>query len=168
MTEGNVSEVRIVFVCLGNICRSPTAEGIMRKLLADAGLDGQVEVDSAGTGAWHVGEPPDPRAADEAERRGFRIGGTARQVAREDFERFDYLVAMDSSNRKNLEKLAPSTEARRKIRMLRDFESGGDVPDPYYGGDDGFEKVFDICERSCRGLVEQLRREHGIGAEHGP
>ncbi|MFW5921062.1 MAG: low molecular weight protein-tyrosine-phosphatase [Polyangiales bacterium] len=166
MKEPHVSEVRIVFVCLGNICRSPTAEGIMRKLLADEKLDGKVEIDSAGTGSWHVGEPPDPRAADEAERRGFRLGGRARQVKPKDFDRFDYVVAMDASNRKNLEKLAPNAEARRKIHMLRDFETGaggaGDVPDPYYGGGDGFQKVFDICERSCRGLIEHLRREHGL------
>lgn len=161
-----MSDVRIVFVCLGNICRSPTAQGIMRKLLVDEKLDRKVEIDSAGTGSWHVGEPPDPRAADEAERRGFSLGGTARQVQVEDFDRFDYLVAMDASNRSNLEKLAPSAEAKRKIHMLRDFEAGagggGDVPDPYYGGADGFQKVFDICERSCRGLIEHLRREHGV------
>jgi len=159
-----VPEVRIVFVCLGNICRSPTAEGIMRKLLADEGLDGVVEIDSAGTGSWHVGEPPDARAAEEARARGFRLGGAARQVQRDDFARFDYLVAMDGSNRNNLERLAPDAGAEAKIRMLRDFEpgGGGDVPDPYYGGAEGFQKVFDICERSCRGLIEHLRREHGL------
>ena len=156
--------VRICFVCLGNICRSPTAEAVMRGLLEREGLHEHVDVDSAGTGAWHVGEPPDHRARAAAKRRGLEVGGQARKVVREDFDRFDFLVAMDRSNRKDLERLAPSGEAHERIFLLRDFDSdtpeGSEVPDPYYGGGDGFERVLDICEAACRGLLDYVRERH--------
>jgi protein-tyrosine phosphatase len=152
--------MRILFVCMGNICRSPTAEGVMRRLLDDAGLD--VEVESAGTGGWHVGEPPDERAAAAAARRGVTLEGAARQIAPEDFRRFDLLVALDRANLRELLALAPDEEAAEKVRLLREFDpaaAGGDldVPDPYYGGDRGFETVLDQVEAACRGLLDELR-----------
>jgi protein-tyrosine phosphatase len=151
---------------LGNICRSPTAEGIMRRLLHDQGVADRVHLDSAGMGDWHVGKPPDPRAQQAAERRGYRLQGRARQFERGDFARFDYIVAMDGSNRQELEELAPDGSAHRKVHLCRDFDPrsprGSDVPDPYYGDGDGFDEVFDICEAACRGLLEHVRREHGL------
>ena len=159
--------VRVCFVCLGNICRSPTAEGVMRAVVERAGLAGRIEIDSAGTGAWHVGEPADERARAAAERRGLSLDSVARQVTRADFDRFDYLVAMDRENLAALERMAPDQSARGKVRLLRSFDPasprGAAVPDPYYGGDDGFEEVLDICEAACRGLCEHIAREHGLG-----
>jgi protein-tyrosine phosphatase len=144
---------------MGNICRSPTAEGVMRRLLRDSGLD--VEIESAGTGGWHVGEPPDERAAAAAARRGVTLEGAARQVTPADFGRFDLLIAMDRGNLRELLALAPDEEAAEKVRLLREFDpsSGGDldVPDPYYGGDRGFETVLDMVEAACRGLLDELR-----------
>jgi protein-tyrosine phosphatase len=155
--------MRLLFVCLGNICRSPTAEGVMRHVLCEEGLEDAVEVDSAGTGAWHVGNGPDERSAAAALRRGIRLDGAARQVAGGDFEAFDLVLAADGSNRRALLELASDDESRAKVRMLREFdpEAGGDldVPDPYYGGERGFDDVLDIVERSCRGLLDHLRAE---------
>jgi protein-tyrosine phosphatase len=144
--------VRLLFVCMGNICRSPTAEGVMRRLIDDAGLD--IEVDSAGTGAWHVGEPPDERAALAAGRRGVTLEGAARQVRPEDFRRFDVIVAMDRRNLRELLALAPDEESAAKVRLL---VPDADVPDPYYGGDHGFETVLDMVETACRELLEEVR-----------
>jgi protein-tyrosine phosphatase len=155
--------VRVLFVCLGNICRSPTAEGVMRSLVREAGLEDRIELDSAGTGSWHVGAPPDARATEAAARRSITLEGAARQVAVIDFDDFDLVVAMDASNRRDLQRLAPDDEARRKVVALRDFDPVAvrdgdlDVPDPYYGGDEGFEEVLDIVDRACRGLLDHLR-----------
>jgi protein-tyrosine phosphatase len=150
---------RLLFVCMGNICRSPTAEGVMRRLLEDEGLD--VEIDSAGTGGWHAGEPPDERATTAARRRGVTLEGSARQVRPADFRRFDLLVALDRGNLRELLALAPDEEAAERVRLLREFDpaSGGDldVSDPYYGGDRGFETVLDMVEAACRGLLDELR-----------
>ena len=145
-------ELRVLFVCMGNICRSPTAEGVMRRLIADEGLD--IEVDSAGTGGWHAGEPPDERATVAAQRRGVTLEGAARQVKESDFRRFDLLVAMDRGNLRDLLDLAPDEEAREKVRLL---VADADVPDPYYGGDRGFEDVLDMVESACRELLDELR-----------
>ena len=155
--------MRILFVCLGNICRSPTAEGVMARMLREAGLDGEVVIDSAGTGGWHAGEPPDPRATEAARRRGTELTGTARQVRAEDFEAFDLLLAMDRDNLRELHAIAPHAEAREKVRLLREFDpsSAGapdlDVPDPYYGGPRGFDHVLDLVEAACRGLLDEIR-----------
>jgi protein-tyrosine phosphatase len=153
--------VHILFVCMGNICRSPTAEGVMRALVAEAGLDGRVEVESAGTGGWHAGEPPDARATEAARRRGVTLAGAARQVRQEDFETFDLLVAMDRENLQHLLAIAPDEDAAEKVRLLREFDpaSAGelDVPDPYYGGERGFETVLDHVQAACRGLLAELR-----------
>jgi protein-tyrosine phosphatase len=155
--------VRILFVCAGNICRSPTAEGVMRRLVADAGLDGAVELESAGTGGWHAGEPPDARATAAAARRGIALAGAARRVTEEDFERFDLILAMDRENLGELRAVAPGARARAKVRLLREFDpasAGGedlDVPDPYYGGARGFETVLDLVAAACGGLLDDLR-----------
>lgn len=158
--------VRVCFVCLGNICRSPTAEATMRRLLQAEALIEHVEIDSAGTGDWHVGHPPDRRAAEAAKRRGIEVRGRARTVRTEDFDYFDYVIAMDLSNFADLHELAPHEEAKGKIRLLRDFDPASpprsEVPDPYYGGGDGFETVLDICEAACLGLLEHIRERHGL------
>jgi low molecular weight protein-tyrosine phosphatase len=149
---GQGSPMYVLFVCMGNICRSPTAEGVMRRLIEDEGLD--IEVDSAGTGGWHAGEPPDERATVAAQRRGVTLEGAARQVKASDFRRFDVLVAMDRGNLRDLLDLAPDEEAREKVRLL---VPDADVPDPYYGGDRGFETVLDMVESACRELLDELR-----------
>jgi protein-tyrosine phosphatase len=155
--------VRILFVCLGNICRSPTAEGVMRHVLREAGLEDRIEVDSAGTGGWHVGAPPDERATAAARNRSIVLDGAARKFAPADFDEWDLILAMDEENRGDLLALAPGEEARGKVRMLREFDPASegaadlDVPDPYYGGDEGFEHVLDLVEAATRGLVEELR-----------
>jgi protein-tyrosine phosphatase len=146
---------------MGNICRSPTAEGVMRALVRDAGLEDGIELDSAGTGGWHAGEPPDARAAEAARLRGVTLAGAARQVRTEDFEAFDLLVAMDRENLRGLLALAPDEAAAEKVRLLREFDPRAagdlDVPDPYYGGERGFEDVLDQVQAACRGLLEELR-----------
>jgi protein-tyrosine phosphatase len=144
--------MRILFVCMGNICRSPTAEGVMRRLIDEQGLD--IEIDSAGTGGWHAGEPPDERATLAARRRGVTLEGAARQVQPADFRRFDMLIALDRSNLRDLVALAPDEEAAAKVRLL---VADADVPDPYYGGDRGFENVLDMVEAACRELLDELR-----------
>jgi protein-tyrosine phosphatase len=151
----------ILFVCLGNICRSPTAEGVMRELLQREGLAESFALDSAGTGAWHIGESPDPRAAAAARARGIVLDGHARQIQRGDFQRFDLILAMDRSNLRDLQRAAPDDAARAKVRLLRDFDPNGsegcDVPDPYHGGPEGFERVLDLIEAACRGLLSEVR-----------
>jgi protein-tyrosine phosphatase len=148
---------RVLFVCLGNICRSPTAEGVMRRLVRDEGLEDEVEIDSAGTGGWHVGAPPDARATEAAARRGTTLEGAARRFdPARDFDRFDLIVAMDAENRRDLLTLAPDEEARSKVRMF--LAGDRDVPDPYYGGSDGFEEVLDLVEEAARKLLAELQQ----------
>lgn len=149
---------RILFVCLGNICRSPLGEGILRHLAAQAGVAAQFEIDSAGTGDWHVGDPPDPRAIEVARRHGVLLDGLrARQVAPFDFAAFDHILAMDRKNLADLLELCPAEHAGR-LRLLRqhDPEGGHDVPDPYFGGADGFDEVFAMLLRCCRRLLADL------------
>jgi protein-tyrosine phosphatase len=155
--------MRLLFVCLGNICRSPTAEGVMRRLVAEEGLADRVEIDSAGTGDWHVGSAPDPRSAAAARARGVTLDGAARQVSAADFAAHDLVLAMDAENERVLLRLAPDDAARAKVRRLREFDPAAaaagdlDVPDPYYGGEDGFGLVLDVVEAGCRGLLGELR-----------
>jgi protein-tyrosine phosphatase len=162
-----MSDVRICFVCLGNICRSPTAEAVFRHLVEQAGLADRVAIDSAGTAGYHAGEVPDRRSTAAAERRGIALRGRARRFDRDDFERFDYVVAMDRDNRRDLLALARGDAAQAKVHLLRDFSPRGprdaDVPDPYYGDGDGFERVLDICTDACQGLLDRLRRTHELG-----
>jgi protein-tyrosine phosphatase len=153
--------MRILFVCMGNICRSPTAEGVMRHLLAERGLDGEIEVQSAGTGGWHAGSPPDERATATARARGIALEGAARQVTAADFEDFDLLLAMDRDNLADLRAIAPPG-TRDKIRLLREFDPASsenlDVPDPYYGGPRGLETVLDQVHAACAGLLDAIQR----------
>lgn len=157
-------EARILFVCMGNICRSPTAEGVMRHLVREAGLEDEILIDSAGTGNWHAGDAPDRRATEAARARGVTLEGAARQITVDDFEAFDYLLAMDRDNLAGIRAIAPDEEAAAKARLLREFDpaSAGapdlDVPDPYYGGPQGFETVLDQVEAACRGLLDEIRR----------
>ncbi|HEU4578928.1 MAG TPA: low molecular weight protein-tyrosine-phosphatase [Polyangiaceae bacterium] len=166
MTRRNETPVRICFVCLGNICRSPTAEGVVQGLLQEAGLAGKVMVESAGTGDWHVGSLPDPRARAAAQRRGLELVSRARQFTPQDWQRFDHVLVMDQANFDDLAKLAPDDAARAKLRLFRSFDPaaapGAEVPDPYHGGPTGFDHVLDLCEAAGKGLIEALRREHGL------
>lgn len=164
--------VRVCFVCLGNICRSPTAEGIFLALIRERGLEHRFEVDSAGTSGAHVGEAADSRAQKTANARGFDLPSVSRQFTAADFSRFDYVLAMDSKNKRDLLRLAGSDVDREKVHLLRDFERSSlppahpararagmfekEVPDPYYGGRDGFEEVFDMCEAACVGFLEHV------------
>ena len=153
--------MRVLFVCLGNICRSPSAEAVPRQQIAARGLGGEVEIDSAGTGGWHAGNAPDRRAVAEAERRGIMMSGRARQVTASELRDFDLVIAMDESNRRDLIALATDDEVRAKIHLLREWDSesmGHDraVPDPYYGGDREFAEMFDIIDRASQALVDDL------------
>jgi protein-tyrosine phosphatase len=145
---------------MGNICRSPTAEGVMAKLLAGAGLADRVVIDSAGTGNWHAGELPDERSRAAARKRRIELTHRARQFTKYDFDRFDLVVAMDRDNLRHLELMA-GKRTLPVIRLLRSFEPDAepdaDVPDPYAGGDAGFELVLDLCERACTGLLAHVR-----------
>ncbi len=134
----------------------------MRQLLEREQLSTQVEVDSAGTGDWHVGEPPDARARAAAKRRGIKLGGRARAVVRKDFELFDYIVAMDGANQRDLWRIAPDDAARAKIVLFRNYDPGSPrdaaLPDPYYGGSSGFERVLDLVEDASAGLLDAIRK----------
>lgn len=152
--------MRICFVCLGNICRSPTAHGVMERLVEAAGLAAQVAIDSAGTAAYHIGELPDERSRAAARRRGIELTHHARQFVRADLDRFDLVVAMDHQNLQRLSQLAGARTAP-PIVLLRSFDPtaapGAEVPDPWGGGEDGFDEVLDQCERACRGLLAHVR-----------
>lgn len=152
--------MKILFVCTGNICRSPTAEAVFRRLVAEAGIEDNVEIESAGTHGYHVGEPPDSRTEAAAAARGYdMMGQTARQLEEDDFRYFDMILAMDRGHRTHLQRTAPpGTE--QKIRMFMDFApeaAARDVPDPYYGGPEGFDQVLDMIEAGARGLLGAVR-----------
>jgi len=159
--------VSVCFVCLGNICRSPTAEGVMRHLVEQEALSQRILIDSAGTGDWHIGCAPDERAQHAAAQRGYKLTGLrGRQIGAADFERFDLLIAMDDKNVAALRQMCPAP-MRDKIRLLMEFlpkddsRWGGtrEVADPYFGGIEGFEQVLDQCEAACRGLIAALRAQ---------
>ena len=160
--------VAVCFVCLGNICRSPTAEGIFRKLVHDAGLDDRIAIESRGTGDWHTGEPADARARAAAERRGVTLDGIACRFERPDFGRFDYILSMDPRVLDTLLRLARTNDERDRVYNFRAFDPDSPpdapVPDPYYGGADGFDEVFDICEAGCRGLLAEVRGRLGTAS----
>jgi protein-tyrosine phosphatase len=149
---------RILFVCLGNICRSPLAEGLFINKLSSRGLTHIYEVDSCGTGDWHIGERPDPRTLENAKSNGVHLPSRARQVTREDIKQFDFIVAMDRSNMERLHQLADE-EDLEKIFLMRDHDElnrGSDVPDPYFGGINGFQEVFEILDRSTEAFLNYL------------
>lgn len=160
------NRVRLLFVCLGNICRSPTAEAVMEALRSKHALDDHIAIDSAGTGSWHAGELADARSRQAARQRGIEIRSRARKVVIEDFQQFDYLLAMDRSNRDDLLAMAPDQTATERVFLFRSFdktaEPEAEVPDPYYGGESGFDQVLDMCERAADGLLAHLRDKHGL------
>jgi protein-tyrosine phosphatase len=150
---------RVLFVCLGNICRSPAAEGIFLQLLEQRGLKAQFEVDSAGTGSWHVGRRADPRMRAAAERRGIDLPSRARQLVQGDLRHYDLILTMDGDNLAEVRDLARGTGATATIKGITSYcrrSAPADVPDPYYGGAQGFEQVLDLLEDACMGLLEQL------------
>lgn len=164
--------VRLSFVCLGNICRSPTAEAVMATIVEEAALSHRVLVDSAGTAGWHEGDRPDPRTIEAAARRDISMDHLrGRQFRAADFDRFDLVLAMDHDNRRDLLRLAGG-DATAKVRLLREFDPvtvGGDplgfdlaVPDPYYGGPDGFDLVLDLIDGACRGLLDHIRATYDL------
>lgn len=152
--------IRVLMVCMGNICRSPTAHGVLQKMVLEAYAQKALEVDSAGTHDYHIGEPPDARAQRHALRRGYDLSGQrARQLTREDFERFDLILVMDAANEALARRLAP-VQPHARLMRLTDFctrHQASEVPDPYYGGERGFEEVLDLVEDACRGLLAALR-----------
>jgi protein-tyrosine phosphatase len=156
----------VLFVCLGNICRSPLAEGVFKRLVSAEGLEDRFDIDSAGTSDYHIGSSPDPRTLEEARGRGLILDHAARQIQTEDFDRFDYVIAMDASNFGRIERLARTLRGRAELHLLRAFddEAGDDleVPDPYFGGPEGFADVHDMVERACRGLLDHVRSQHAV------
>ena len=154
-----MSPQRLLFVCLGNICRSPAAEGVFLHLLAREGLEDQFVVDSAGTGSWHVGKPADRRMLAAADKRGIVLPSRARQIEAADLGRFDRILTMDNDNLAAVQALAPGTEQALIEPITRHCRQFGslEVPDPYYGGEDGFEQVLDLLEDACGGLLDRLR-----------
>ncbi|WP_462382452.1 low molecular weight protein-tyrosine-phosphatase [Pseudomonas sp. Marseille-QA0892] len=150
---------RILFVCLGNICRSPTAEGVVRQKAHQAGLAGVVDFDSAGTGDWHIGKAPDPRTCAAAVKRGYDLSGLrARQFDPRDFDRFDLILCMDHTNLTNIRKMASGDAKVKTDLFLRRYDLiPGEVPDPYYGGEEGFDRVLDLIEHAADALIQEVR-----------
>lgn len=157
------NRISVVFVCMGNICRSPTAEAVFRQYVENAGFAGRILIDSAGTHDYHIGEPPDLRARQAACQRGYDMGGLrGRQVEEGDFQRFDYVLAMDKANLSILQHRAPP-DGNAQVRLFLDYarhHAGREVPDPYYGGADGFERVLDMVENASEGLLQHIRQKH--------
>jgi protein-tyrosine phosphatase len=159
--------VRVLFVCLGNICRSPLAEAVFRQQVAGRGLQDRFEIDSAGTSGYHDGAPPDRRSTETARRRGVELAGRSRRVSPEDLRRFDYVIAMDAENEAALRDLLAGSGGAARVHRLREWDpnpGGGDVPDPYYGGPRGFDDVQDIVERASAGFLEHVVQAHGLAA----
>jgi protein-tyrosine phosphatase len=164
-----MTKVSVLFVCLGNICRSPTAHGVFQGMLDNSGLGQAISVDSAGTGDWHIGHSPDQRTAQVAASKGYDLSSLrARLVTSDDFSQFDYVIAMDGANLKDLKAMQPASYSGY-LGLFLDFSaqnSYSEVPDPYYGGEDGFELVFSLVEEASRGLLEHIQANHGIQAAH--
>ncbi len=152
--------MRILFVCLGNICRSPLAESVFRHLARERGVEDRFEIDSAGTSGYHAGSPPDRRSAATALARGVEVAGRSRQLTARDLRRFDYVIAMDAENLQEIEALHATAGGTARVHRLREWDperSGPDVPDPYYGGERGFDDVLDQVENACRELLDEIR-----------
>lgn len=160
---------RILFVCLGNICRSPLAEGLFRQHVEAAGLTDQFEMDSAGTGNWHAGELPDPRTRANAANHGLTLAHRARQITRHDLNHYDYLVCMDQNNLANVQRLTAAAKRTGKLILMRAYDpkGPGDVPDPYQGGPADFELVFQILNRSTKAMLQELVTYHTRLTEAG-
>ena len=154
---------RVLFVCLGNICRSPLAEAIFNQLLKEKGLAQEISCDSAGTGDWHVGEPPDPRTQEVAQHYRVPLNHRGRQFAPPDFETYDYIIAMDGKNRQHIESLADVSEsASYQLFLMRDFDNTSedpDVPDPYWGGEQGFDDMYHLLRRCCDNLLNHIQQQ---------
>jgi protein-tyrosine phosphatase len=165
MSQPFFQPVRVLFVCMGNICRSPTAEAVMKKLVSDAGLSDRIYVDSAGTHGYHVGDRSDPRTREAGERRGYVFDHFARKLDRTDFDEFDYILAADEQNLDEIRRITPRGPHRAKVSLLLSHcRSAGctEVPDPYYGGAHGFERVLDLVEMACADLLAKIRTEHRL------
>jgi protein-tyrosine phosphatase len=162
-----MSKIKVLFVCLGNICRSPLAEAIFKDKVSKAGLSGLIEADSCGTSNYHIGGSPDPRTIANAQRNGVTIDHCGRQLTSEDLADFDYIFAMDNSNLKNIMKLDGAAQFAHKISLMREYDlqaKGGEVPDPYFGGEQGFEDVFVMLDRTMENFLHHLRETHHIRA----
>jgi len=160
-----MKKIKVLFVCLGNICRSPLAEAIFNHKIQQAGMDGHFEVDSCGTGNYHIGSQPDPRTLANARKNGIPINHVCRQLTASDLEYYDYILAMDNSNFNNIMRLRGADKHSEKIALLRDFDpesKGLEVPDPYFGGEDGFQEVFEILDRSMYHFIEHVRGRHSL------
>ena len=161
-----MDKIKVLFVCLGNICRSPMAEGMFDHLVKEAGLSDRSEIDSAGTSGYHVGELADKRMRTTAAANGIRLTSRSRQFRRQDLSDFDYVIAMDRSNMSNIRSLMhEGANYRADVRIMREFDpqpDSQDVPDPYYGGVDGFQEVYDILHRSNEAFLADIRSNHGL------
>lgn len=158
--------IGVLFVCLGNICRSPLAEGIFKRKVDDAGLKNSITVDSAGTSGWHISDPPDRRSVDIARKNGIRLEHYGRQISAKDFDQFDYIVAMDGDNYDDIIRLRNNHgNGNAEVFIMRDYDdqqSGSDVPDPYYGGPNGFQLVYNLLDESLSNFLDKIIEEHGL------
>jgi protein-tyrosine phosphatase len=159
--------IRVLFVCMGNICRSPVAEAVFRHQVSERGLDDRFHIDSAGTSGYHDGDPPDRRSTETARRRGIVLAGRSRRVTANDLNDFDYVIAMDAQNERELRRVLAASGGAARVHRLREWDprpDDGDVPDPYYGGPHGFDNVHDIVERASAAFLDHVVREHGLAA----
>jgi protein-tyrosine phosphatase len=166
LEKNYLSMIGVLFVCLGNICRSPLAEGIFKKKVEEAGLGKLITIDSAGTSHWHVNEPPDRRSSDIARNNGINLNHYGRQISKRDLDDFNYIIAMDVDNFDDIERLKETYGyGKAEIFLMRDFDgqqSGADIPDPYYGGSNGFQLVFDLLDESLSNFLDKIINDHGL------
>lgn len=163
--ENQKRPIKVLFVCMGNICRSPSGEAVMNAYVKNAGLSDKIVCDSAGTIAYHAGEPADARMQTHAKKRNYHLTSISRQIRPDDFEQFDYIIAMDDENLHDMQAFIPDTAYVSKISKMTDYcgnDNPGYVPDPYYGGASGFEKVLDLLEDACQGLLHHIRAAHNL------